>query len=276
MSTDKSKPLYGFYRAKVVDNKDQEDYGRVMVWIPDTMPKMDDSKGLWANPANNPISGLNIDGDSSSYYMGSSYIPPKGAWVWVFFENGRADKPFYFGGLDLQNSKVLPENRVGSDKYKKWVIFKSNEGRTIVVSDDSDDARTEITGKKRNLSEAPSGDTGSVYTVDGNQTTIFFDERDGKEKILIRTYKGDFFNIDIENQKLQVKFQSDIIFETEGSFFIKTGADFNIKSGGNINNTSSGDINNSAGGSINNDGSTINDQCSAASQASESTPEGDR
>jgi len=273
---DKSKPLNGFYRAQVVDNNDPDEYGRVKVWIPDTMPKVDPSKGLWASPANNPIGGLNSDGDSSHHYMGTSYIPAKGAWVWCFFENGNASKPFYIAGLDLQNSKVLPENRVGGNKTRKWVIFKSHEGRTIVVSDDGDDCRVEITGKKRNLSSPPSGDTGSVYTIDGNQTTILLDERSGKEKILIRTHKGDFVNIDTENQKLQIKFAQDITIETGGSFFIKAATDVNIKAGANANVQSGASMNFKAGGNINSDGAAINDMCGAAGPASESPPVGDR
>jgi hypothetical protein len=295
MPDDKSKPLNGFYRAKVVNPDDPTDCGRVQVWIPDTMPKVDDSKGLWACPSNNPLGGLNADGDVSHQYQGTSYIPAKGSWIWVFFENGRADRPYYFASLDIANSKVLPENRVGGIKYKKWVIFKSHEGRTIVVSDDPDDCRVEITGKKRQLSDPPSGDTASVYTVDGNQTTILLDERAGKEKLLIRTHKGDFINIDIENQKLQIKFKSDITIESDGSIFFKAATDINIKAGanintesgsiinnkagGNINIDSGGTINNKAGGPINSDGSVIEDQCGVAgpaTSAGESPPIGDR
>lgn len=298
MNEDKSKPLLGFYRAKVVDSNDPDEYGRVMVWIPDIMPKISDDDGLWACPANNNIGGLNSDGDSSHHYMSTSYIPAKGAWIWVFFENGRSDRPYYFSALDLGNSKVLPENRVGGKKYQKWIIFKSNKGRTIIVSDDPDDERVEITSKKRQLSSPPSGDTASVYTIDGNQTTILLDERSGKEKLLIRTYKGDFINIDIENQKLQVKFKNDITIESEGSIFfkaannlnIKTGSNINLdsgaiinnKAGGNINLDSGATINNKAGAEINSDGVTINDNCgsagsaSSADSASESPPIGER
>lgn len=253
----KSDKKNGFFRAKVVDANDPDDYGRVKVWIPDDMPKVSDSDGMWASPANNPIGGLNADGDSSHYYQGTSYIPAKGSWVWIFYENGRTEKPYYFASLDLKNSKILPENRVGGSKYKKWVIFKSHAGRAIVISDDSDDERVEITGKKRQISDSPSGDTGSVYTIDGNQTTILLDERTGEEKILIRTHKGDFINIDTENRKLQIKFQSDITIETGGSLFIKAGGNMNFKASGNINS----------------DAAIINDQTGAAA---ESPPIGDR
>lgn len=223
--------LYGNYRAKVVTNVDKENFGRVLVWIPDLMQDVPDTKGLWARPANNPVGGRNKqEGTDKNYYAGTSYIPANGSWVWVFFEAGNINRPYYFAALDIQNTTTLPENRLGSKYTEKWVIFKSHEGRTVVISDDPDDARTEITGKKRQLSEPPSGDTGSVYTIDENQTTILLDERDGKQKLLIRTYKGDYLHIDIDDQKLYAEFASDIEIKTNGSFKLLAADDIDIKS----------------------------------------------
>ena len=212
--------LYGNYRAKVVNNKDDRKFGRIIVWIPDLMPDIKDNQGIWARPANNPIGGRNSQSGDNNHFMGSCYIPRNGAWVWIFFETGNINRPYYFGGLDIEQAKVLPENQVGKNFQDKWTLFKSHEGRTIVISDDADDARTEITGKKRQITNPPSGDTDSVYKIDGNQTTILFDERVGKEKILIRTYKGDFFHIDIDERKLQAEFDNDIEIKTNGNFNI--------------------------------------------------------
>ena len=296
--------LYGNYRAKVVSNKDKEQYGRVLVWVPDLMQDVPDTKGLWARPANNPVGGRNkIEGEADCYYAGSSYIPANGSWVWVFFEAGNVNRPYYFAALDIQNAKTLPENRLGSEYQKKWVIFKSHEGRTIVVSDDPDDARTEITGKKRKITEPPAGDTASVYTIDENQTTILLDERDGKQKLLIRTYKGDYLHIDIDDQKLYAEFASDIEIKTNGSFKLLAADDIDIKSTtGNINiqaNTgkmnikstdamkqtsggamdllvqqdftysAGGKVSGSAGGTMSHDASQLNEQSGASGPASE-------
>ena len=222
-------PLFGNYRAKVVENIDTEQFGRVLVWIPDLMPDIPDSQGVWARPANNPIGGRNIEEVGDQHYMGTSYIPRKGSWTWVFFESGNINRPYYFGALDLQNTKVLPENQLGKNFQDKWTIFKSHDGRVIVVSDDPDDARTEITGKKRLIKDPPSGDTDSVYTIDKNQTTILFDERATKEKILIRTHKGDFFHIDIDEQNLQAYFKNDMKLQCDGDFFLTVNGDINIK-----------------------------------------------
>lgn len=308
--------LYGNYRAKVVENKDPQKFGRVLVWIPDVMPLVSDSKGIWARPANNPIGGRNVENDSENYYAGSSYIPRKGSWVWIFFEAGNINRPYYFAALDLENTKVLPENQLGTNYEDKWTILKSPNGRTVVVSDDPADARVEITGKKRSISNPPSGDTGSVYTIDGNQTTILFDERTGKEKILIRTYKGDFFHIDIDQQKLQAYFKDDIIIKTDGDLqitanqnidirsqagnikvlanggetHIKSAADIMLTTGGTIHEVSQdthkvqagGNISNLAGGTISHDGSMIQDNCGASSggtqagDAATADPKGER
>lgn len=291
---DKSK-LTGFYRAKVIENKDPNMFGRVMVWIPDVMPKVSENKGLWALPGNNVTSGLNADGDEEHFYSGSCYIPPKGSYVWVFFENNNPNRPYYLGGLDLQNTKVLPECQLGSSPQKKWVVYKSHSGRTIVISDDPDDERVEITGKKRQISTPPVGDTSSVYEINGNQTTILVDERDGKEKILIKSHKGDYINFDIENQKLQISLTSDIHIKSNATIYIQSsndiniksganinlqsGGDVNIKSGGNLNCQAGGNINNLAGGPVNLDGSVVNEMTGSASSASPATgatPDGER
>jgi hypothetical protein len=228
--------LYGNYRAQVVENKDKQQFGRVLVWIPDLMQDVDPDTGIWARPANNPLGGRNDQGAEEHHYMGSSYIPRNGAWTWVFFEAGNINRPYYFGALDIENTKVLPENQVGTNYQDKWTLFKSHEGRAVVVSDDPDDARVEITGKKREMKEPPTGDIESVYKIDDNMTTIFFDEREGTEKILIRTYKGDFIHIDIDEQTLQIHFAEDIEILTDGNLFVTAEEDINILSTkGNIN-----------------------------------------
>jgi len=224
--------LYGNYRAKVVDNKDTQKFGRVLVWIPDIMPDVSDSKGIWARPANNPMGGRNKD--ASEHYAGTSYIPGKGTWVWVFFEAGNINRPYYFGALDLENTRVLPENQVGTNYEKKWTLIKTHDGRAIVASDDPDDARIEITGKKLQLSSPPTGNVGSVYQIDGNQTTILLDEREGKQKVLIRTVKGDFLHVDIDERRLQASFGDDIRIECGGDFYLTVKGNINVMSeGGN-------------------------------------------
>ena len=222
--------LYGNYRAQVVDNVDKQKFGRVLVWIPDLMSEINPDQGIWARPANNPMGGRNKSGNTDHHYMGTSYIPRKGAWVWIFFEVGNINRPYYFGALDIENTQVLPENQVGSNYQDKWTIFKSHDGRAIVVSDDDDDERVEITGKKRKLSGSPTGNTSSVYEIEDNQTVILLDERTDKEKILIKTYKGDYIHIDIDDRKLRVYFEDDIEIKTDKKFYLTAKDDINILS----------------------------------------------
>ena len=88
--------LFGMYRAKVVENKDPQQFGRVQVWIPDIMSELPQDKGLWARPANNPAGGRNSDdqGGGDNNYAGCSFIPKKGSYVWVFFEGGNENRPY--------------------------------------------------------------------------------------------------------------------------------------------------------------------------------------
>ncbi len=224
--------LYGFYRAKVVNNKDPDKYGRIILWIPVTMPEISEDKGIWARPANNSVGGRNMEELSDQHFMGSSFIPKKGSWVLIFFDDGNINKPYYVCGLDIENTKVLPENQLGSNYEHKWTIFKSHEGRTIHISDDPEDQRVEITGKKRQLTiNDASGDTESVYPIIFNQNTILLDERDGKEKLLIQTYKGDYIHVDIDSRKLQCKFESDIIIESGASIHITAKDNIRIEAG---------------------------------------------
>lgn len=222
---------YGNYRAKVLKNKDSLFFGRVQVWIPDIMPEIDPHKdvpsnrdnGLWAYSANNPLGGRSGIEDEDQWGQGSCYIPKVGSYVWVFFEGGNINRPYYFGSLDIETSKVLPENQAGGEYQNKWTIFKSSAGRCIIISDDCDE-RIEITGKKRQLKKSiasPEGDIESVYNIDGNQTTILLEETEGNEKLLIRTHQGDFINIDITNRELYCQFESNISIKTNADFLVE-------------------------------------------------------
>lgn len=245
----------GFFRAKVIDNNDDQKFGRVRVWIPDFMPTVQETKGIWARPANNLLGGRNKEDDCN--YYGSCLIPAVGSWWWIFFENGNINRPYYFAPLDIENAAVLPECR-GGDFWSKWVIYKSPDGRSVVISDDPDDSRVEITGKKRQISEPPSGDEESVYTIDGNQTTILLDERDGKQKLLVRTYKGDFIHVDIDERQLQIEFEGDIKIKTNGTFClqskklnIKVDEDAKVQATTSIDIKAGAALNAEAGGALN-------------------------
>ena len=241
IGTETSAKYLGFYRARVVENEiDNNNYGAIRVFIPDLMtqldPDYDEHKtGIIAYPANSPLGGRNQE-NSNSYYVGTVYVPPVGSYVWLFFEQGSTDRPWYFSALNLKTSLLPPENRNVSEPSKVYTIIKTAAGRAIVVADSEDVQRVEITGKKRTLGgNDPAGNSDSVYAVDGNQTTILLEETDGEEKLLIRTWQGDYLNIDITNRKLQAYFSSGIILKSDMSISINAGQNIEIKAGSLIN-----------------------------------------
>lgn len=110
--------------------------------------------------------------------------------------------------------------------HRAYTIIKTHDGRAIVVVDSPDMQRVEITGKKRRLySEDPSGDVESAYQIDKNMTTILLDEREGKEKVLIRSHQGDFIHFDIDERQLQIGFMNDIIIKTMGTLHLSAAKD---------------------------------------------------
>lgn len=122
----------GFYRALVLSAEDPRLLGRVLVRIPSLMPETCDDycgcyneRGLWALPANNCLGGRNYQDTmgqradfEDAWFQGSCMIPPKGSWVFVFFENGDPNHPYYFAGGDFGQRKVLPECQEGQEYWK--------------------------------------------------------------------------------------------------------------------------------------------------------------
>jgi len=221
------KHLYGFYRAQVINNKDPYYYGRVLIHIPDLFIDIPEHKGLWALPANNPLGGrnTNMPNEKTTRY-GSLYIPELGSWVWIFFEGGNMNNPYYFGSLDILNTQVPPENTKGDEYQLKWTIIRTTQGRVIVASDDPFDERVEITGKKANIDD--------VFSIDDNMKTILIDERLGKEKILIKDEKGNYINIDTANQKIHINSNSDYNQHCGGNYSISCDGDVKFDIGGDL------------------------------------------
>ncbi len=230
-----------------MDLPDYKDYGAVRVFVPDIMdPSLDkdlneESSGLIAFPANNPLGGRNEPG-KKSHATGTVYVPRVGSWVWVFFSGGNPNRPFYWNALDIKAAMLPPENRIAIDgseietPHRVYTIIKTYEGRAIIVSDDEATQRIEITGKKSDIDSVndPEGVAASTYKIDENMTTILFDERTGKEKILIRTRLGDFLHIDIDEQEFQAYFKNNIKIKTDKNFYLTVGDNLEAKVAGEI------------------------------------------
>lgn len=302
----------GFYRAKVTEvDYNNNDYGEVRLFIPDLMTSEDSDydeegeMGLIAMPANNPIGGRNSD-NSGSYGHGMVIVPNVGDWVWCFFEGGDTKKPFYWNAINIMNSKLPPQNRNVAEPNKVYTLMHTKDGRTIVLADSEDVQRVEITGKKRwNLLSgaqdrldvspddlSPDGDDQDPYRIDtepgedeepndqdgedGNQSTILLDEREGQEKILLKTWKGDYIHMDVDERELHMYFKNGINIKTDKSFELWVGTNMitnvvgiqstvvglgvNFTAGLSINHMTAMNYNIKAAGEIKTDGSKRYDQ----------------
>jgi len=88
-------------RGKVVDNDDPLQLGRVKVKVYPWFEDVKDEDCPWAEPA---------------WQGGILYIPPKNAWVWIFFEGGDVEKPVWFAWS-------LPFNSVRFQSGSMWEEF---------------------------------------------------------------------------------------------------------------------------------------------------------
>ena len=251
---------HGSYRG-VVTEVDIEDnaYGAVRVYIPDILPadilekiypNFETEGGLIAYPKNSSFGGYSPN-MASADFQGEVHVPLKGSWCWIEFEGGDPARPYYTGPVMNKSAKLPPECRGVAEPHKVH-IMKMQSGRAIVMCDSEDQQRIEICGKKRlmNAGSGPEGDAASVYGMNGNMTTILLDERDGTEKLLISTHKGDYLHIDIDQQMLQFYFQNGVRGMTIGNIDINVVGDININAGGKISMQAGGNSTMKSGGSI--------------------------
>jgi uncharacterized protein involved in type VI secretion and phage assembly len=84
VSAESAHRYLGKYRGTVVNNIDPMQSGRLQAQVPDVLGE---SVSSWAMPCV-PVAGLQ---------MGSYFVPPIGAGVWIEFEQGDADYPIWTG-----------------------------------------------------------------------------------------------------------------------------------------------------------------------------------
>lgn len=113
------KPFYGKYRAKVIDNRDPLDEGRIQVSVPDVLG---DQTSGWALPC------AVFSGDGLGFFA----VPSIGAKVWVEFEHGNPDYPMWSGGW-WGDARERPVNLFG--QADKKVILKTEGGHSITLDD---------------------------------------------------------------------------------------------------------------------------------------------
>ena len=170
-------------------------------------------------------------------FAGTTYIPPVGTWVWVEFENGSPNHCMYGNAVDMSQMLAPPENCLGGEYERKWLLMRSPEHRTAIISDDPYDCRVELTGKKRKsaIYDNLTSYYHNVYDIVGNQKTMLIDDREGHDKILLADNRGNYINIMTRDGKLHIHSIGDISHYAEGNTFLSSQGDCHVKAVGNIN-----------------------------------------
>lgn len=140
----------GFYRAIVVNNKDQSNLGRVQIRIP-SFHGSSPTQSFYISDDNLPYAyPASMDGAGNQ--MGQYLMPLMGSLVWVSFEAG-TDNFIYFGGVytaeptgnryiyfdrstNSGEPKQITEDDIPSDyDPNKYVLFRSPKGAVIEFDD---------------------------------------------------------------------------------------------------------------------------------------------
>lgn len=121
--------FYGKYRARVTDNQDPSNLGRIKAKVPEIL--QDVATG-WALPA------LPYSGDGVGVYT----IPAIDAGVWIEFESGDVSRPIWTGCWWGDNQIPKDETGAGTTPDKKIVrteqgllLAFDDGGKTITLSD---------------------------------------------------------------------------------------------------------------------------------------------
>ena len=119
----KSKLIYGKYRAIVKDINDPEKLGRIKVLCPEIYGK-DNSPWAW------PCSQY---GGSSQ--TGMLFIPELDSGVWIEFEQGHITNPIWTGcwWTKLNGTNEMPTEALTN--YGEVKIIKTKSGNTIIIND---------------------------------------------------------------------------------------------------------------------------------------------
>jgi uncharacterized protein involved in type VI secretion and phage assembly len=150
---------YGVFPAQVLDVKDPDNQGRVMI----TLPWSPDAKGgryeAWARLAT-------LFGGNN---RGSWFIPDVGDEVLVAFEQGDARRPYVLGGLWNGRDKA-PESMDGAGKNFKKVL-RSRNGVKLTLDDQDGQEKLVLEtpgGQRITLKDGP----GTVEIVDSTGNSV--------------------------------------------------------------------------------------------------------
>lgn len=146
MNSEPEQKYFGKYRGTVINNIDPEQRGRILAMVPDVFGMVPSS---WCE-ACVPLAG------PTGPPMGTYFVPPIGAGVWIEFEQGDPNHPVFtgcrfglaaevptlaFAGLPISPSIVLQtagQNTIAISDLPGptgGIMLKSATGATLIVND---------------------------------------------------------------------------------------------------------------------------------------------
>ncbi len=112
---------FGKYSGTVVNNIDPMQTGRIQAIVPDVSKVIPTT---WAKPCV-PVAGLQ---------MGSYFIPPIGAGVWIEFEQGDPNYPIWVGCW-WGSAAEVPALALAGNPASPSIVFQTQLQNSLVISD---------------------------------------------------------------------------------------------------------------------------------------------
>ncbi len=111
----------GKYSGTVVNNLDPQQTGRIQAIVPDVSKVIPTT---WAKPCV-PMAGRQ---------MGSYFVPPVGAGVWIEFEQGDPNYPVWVGCW-WGSAAELPALALAGSPASPSIVFQTQLQNTLMISD---------------------------------------------------------------------------------------------------------------------------------------------
>jgi uncharacterized protein involved in type VI secretion and phage assembly len=121
--TGSNNKYYGKYAATVVLNENKQLPGHLQLSIPDVLAYV---PSTWAKPCM-PLAG------ATGLAMGTYFVPPIGAGVWVEFEQGDPNRPVWVG-CRLNSAADVPAIALAAPPATPPIVLQSMTQNKIVIS----------------------------------------------------------------------------------------------------------------------------------------------
>ena len=122
--SEKTGRYLGKFRGTVINNIDPELRGRILAMVPDVLGLV---PSTWCEPCV-PLSG------PTGPPMGTYFVPPIGAGVWIEFEQGNPDYPIFAGCRFASPADVPTLARAGLP-ISPSIVLQTAAQNAIVISD---------------------------------------------------------------------------------------------------------------------------------------------